>query len=162
MKSKTHFYRKWQHPTLSGDFEMQEIVDLLKQSDHTEVHIGCDSHKRKGHPGEWMFANEICLYTPGKSGTYFFRKVVVKRNYKDDLSSRIMEEATQAIKLANDVAHLLPTKKIYVHSDTNTDSRYPTSRFTTAIKNWAQSSGFNFVCKPDSWASSCVADRHAK
>ena len=123
MKIQTHVYKSWQHPTISGVYKIEEIIDLLVQSDHTEIHIGSDSHKRKGHPGEWLFANVICLYTPGKSGTYFYRKVIVKRNYKDDLHSRIMEEATQSIDLATYVQKEIKTKKIYVHSDTNTDTR---------------------------------------
>ena len=162
MSKQTHVYRKWQHPTIGGNYDIEEIIDLLAQSDHTEIHIGSDSHKRKGHAGEWLFANVICLYTPGRSCTYFFRRVIVKLNYKDDLHSRIMEEATQSIKLATNVSSLIKTKKIYVHSDTNTDSRYPTSKFTKTIKNWVQACGFSFLCKPDSWASSGVADRHAK
>ena len=162
MKTQTHVYKSWQHPTISGVYKIEEIIDLLVQSDHTEIHIGSDSHKRKGHPGEWLFANVICLYTPGKSGTYFYRKVIVKRNYKDDLHSRIMEEATQSIDLATYVQKEIKTKKIYVHSDTNTDMRFPTSKFTKSIKNWVKSCGFGFLCKPDSWASSGVADRHAK
>ena len=162
MKNKTHVYKKWQHPTIGGSYEIEDIINLLIQSDHTEIHIGSDSHKRKGHPGEWLFANVICLYTPGRSGTYFYRKVIVKRNYKDDLHSRIMQEATQSIDLAHNVSLSVKSKKIYVHSDTNTDTRYPTSKFTKSIKNWVKSLGFGFLCKPDSWASSGVADRHAK
>ena len=162
MKNQTHVYKKWQHPTISGDYDIDDIIRLLIQSDHTEIHIGSDSHKRKGHPGEWLFANVICLYTPGKSGTYFFRRVIVKRNYKDDLHSRIMEEALQSINLATDVFSSVKSKKIYVHADTNTDMRYPTAKFTKTIKNWVKSFGFGFLCKPDSWASSGVADRHAK
>ena len=162
MKNQTHVYKKWQHPTLSGDYDIEEIIDLLVQSDHTEIHIGSDSHKRKGHQGEWLFANVICLYTPGRSGTYFYRKVIVRRNYTGDLHSRIMEEATQSIDLATYVQQEITSKKIYVHSDTNTDMRYPTSKFTKTIKNWVKSCGFGFLCKPDSWASSGVADRHAK
>ena len=73
-----------------------------------------------------------------------------------------MEEATQSINLATNVFSLVKTKKIYVHSDTNTDMQYPTAKFTKAIKNWVKSCGFGFLCKPDSWASSGVADRHAK
>ena len=162
MNSRTHVYKKWQHPTIGGNYDIDDIIDLLNQSDHTEIHIGSDSHKRKGHPGEWLFANVICLYTPGKSGTYFYRRVIVKKNYKDDLYSRIMEEASQSIDLASNVSSEVASKKIYVHSDTNTDTRYPTSKFTKTIKNWVMSYGFSFLCKPDSWASSGVADRHAK
>ena len=162
MSIQTHVYKKWHRPTSGGSYDMDEVVRLLKKSEHTEIHIGSDSHKRKGHPGEWLFANVICLYTPGRSGIYFYRKVIVKRNYKDDLCARIMEEATQSMDLANDVSQLVKSKKIYVHSDTNTDIRYPTSKFTKTIKNWVVSCGFGFFCKPDSWASSGVADRHAK
>ena len=162
MSESTHLYRQWKHPTIGGSYETHEIVELLKQSDHTEIHVGSDSHKRKGCPGEWLFANVICLYTPGKSGTYFYRRVVVTKNYKDDLYSRIMEEANQSISLANNIGKFIKSKKIYVHSDTNTDQRYPTSKFTKAIKNWVLSCGHGFFCKPDSWASSGVADRHAK
>ena len=162
MSEHTHLYRQWKHPTISGSYETHEIVEFLKQSDHTEIHVGSDSHKRKGCPGEWLFANVICLYTPGKSGTYFYRRIIVTKNYKDDLYSRIMEEANQSISLANNISESIKTKKIYVHSDTNTDQRYPTSKFTKAIKNWVLSCGHGFFCKPDSWASSGVADRHAK
>ena len=164
MSDPPHSHKQWCHPTLAGSYDTSEIIDLLEQSDHTEIHVGSDSHKRKGHPGEWLFANVICLYTPGKSGsgTYFYRRVVVKKNYRLDLYSRIMEEANQSIDLACSVAAIITSKKIYVHADTNTDDRYPTAKFTNTIKNWVLSCGFNFLCKPDSWASSGVADRHAK
>ena len=84
-----------------------------------------------------------------------------RRNFTN-LADRIMEEAARSLKLAQEISEIFPNRRVVMHSDTNTDERYPTTKFTGTIRNWAVSIGVDFVAKPGAWAATSVADWHAK
>lgn len=73
-----------------------------------------------------------------------------------------MEEANRSIQVAQCIQARVPDSggAIFVHSDTSTDERWPTSRFTPAIRSWAMGLGFSFRAKPEAWAASTAADQH--
>jgi predicted RNase H-related nuclease YkuK (DUF458 family) len=76
------------------------------------------------------------------------------------IDDRIMEEATRSINIAIETQSRAPGASICIHSDTSTDGRWPSSRFTPAIRSWAMGHGFSFKAKPEAWAASCTADWH--
>ncbi len=126
------------------------------------VTIGTDSftHKR------WCtFATAACTHSPGAgNGRYFFYKERTKKSNFRDLFSRISEEVSRSLNLAQVfvVAGIKP-KNIKIHIDVSpTESNTKTSNFAEALRGYVKGCGFECEIKPNAWAASTVADRHSK
>ena len=151
----------WRSPSQDVVLSLDDIIGIIAKHDLHSIHIGTDSHLKKGTKGRHVFATVICLYLQGRGAFYYFAKETPKRKFSN-LSDRIMEEASRSLDLARKISSQFPNRKVVMHSDTNTDVRYPTTKFTGTIRNWAVSMGIDFVAKPDAWAAMSVADWHAK
>ncbi len=160
-KKKKKWKNRWQSPSRDNILSFEDVVRIIEKNKLHSIHIGTDSHLKKGTKGRHVFATVICLYEPGNGAFYYFSRETPQRIFKC-LADRIMEEATRSLTLAQEIYVKFPNRKIVMHSDTNTDTRYPTTKFTPTIRNWATSIGIEFVAKPGAWAATSVADWHAK
>lgn len=152
----------WRSPSGYNTVRLEDIVNRIKGNPSYIVHIGTDSHRRKGtNDMSHIFATVICLYEPGKGATYYFKRIIDPTVYKT-INQRMMAEASLSISTSLELMDHISTSRIVVHSDTNADDRYPSFQSTQAIRSWVMSIGCKFRCKPDAWASSSVADWHAK
>ena len=151
----------WRSPSRNIVLSFDDVIRIIAEHNLHSIHIGTDSHLKKGTKGYHVFATVICLYLQGRGAFYYFAKETPKRKFPN-LADRIMEVASRSLVLAQKIASAFPSRKIVMHSDTNTDVRYPTTKFTGTIRNWATSLGIEFVAKPDAWAAMSVADQHAK
>ena len=153
---------QWKSPSSCITVQLEDIVKRIKSNPNYIVHIGTDSHRRKGVSDKsHIFATVICLYEPGKGATYYFKRVIDPTVYKN-INQRMIAEASLSIDTSLELIKHINISRIVVHSDTNSDSRYPTFKSTQLIRSWVRSIGCKFRCKPDAWASSSVADWHAK
>ncbi len=151
----------WIDPANGAPVSMEHIVERIHSNTGYTVHIGTDSHRVKGEMMAHTFATVICLYEQGKGADYYFKRV--KRHGKySSLRQRIMEEVSFSIDTAVDLMQHVPHNNIFVHADVNSDPQHKTFNFLSPIRSWVSSAGFKFKCKPESWASSGVADKHAK
>lgn len=151
----------WLDPSSGSVVNIQDIISKIKSNKEYTVHVGTDSHRVKGTNNFHTFATVICLYEQGKGADYYFRRITKESKYPN-LRQRIMEEVAHSVDVSIDLTKHIPDHKIVVHADVNSDSRYSTFSFLSQIKSWVSSAGFKFHCKPDAWASSGVADKHAK
>tara|TARA_E500000331_G_scaffold353887_1_gene405610 strand:+ start:1112 stop:1603 length:492 start_codon:yes stop_codon:yes gene_type:complete len=158
---KSSWSNRWKSPSADTVLTFDDIIKIIKKNNFHSIHIGTDSHIKKGSNGKHIFATVICLYEVGNGAFYYFSRETHKRAFRT-LSDRIMEEASRSITLAQEIYVQFPNRKIVIHSDTNTDERYPTTKFTPTIRNWAKAIGVDFVAKPEAWAATSVADWHAK
>jgi predicted RNase H-related nuclease YkuK (DUF458 family) len=152
----------WRSPSGANIVKLVDIVQRIKSNPRLVVHVGTDSHKRKGvTDSSHIFATVICLYEPGKGATYYFKRIIDPTKYKS-LNQRLMAEASLSINTSISLTEYISISRIVVHSDTNSDSRFASFKSTEVIRSWVKAMGFEFKCKPDAWASSSVADWHAK
>ena len=161
MSKKKKWKNKWRSPSKDRVLSFDEVVDIIANNKKHSVHIGTDSHIKKGTTGKHVFATVICLYEQGNGAFYYFSRETPEKCFQS-LAERIMEEASRSLVLAQEICTKFPNRKIVVHSDTNTDIRYSTTKFTPTIRNWAKSIGAEFLAKPEAWAATSVADWHAK
>ena len=161
MKSSKKWKNRWKSPSKDAILSFEEIIRVIESNRLHSIHIGTDSHIKKGSNGKHIFATVICLYEQGNGAFYYFSRETSKRSF-GSLADRIMEEANRSLTLAQEICTMFPNRKIVIHSDTNTDDRFPTTKFTPTIRNWAKAIGVEFKAKPDAWAASSVADWHAK
>jgi len=151
----------WISPSKSGCFPMSHVIDIIKKNDDCEIHVGTDSHLKRGDTSKHVFASVICIQKVGSGAFYYYMHEDVPNNF-NSLSERILEEASRSISIVEKIRDTLENRKVFVHSDTNTNSLYPTTKLTDVIHKWVKSMGADFLAKPDAWASTCVADMHSK
>jgi len=75
---------------------------------------------------------------------------------------RLLKEAELALQLANMISTFLNRELMFVHLDINPNKKYKSSQVFTSATSWVKSQGYQCVVKPDSWASSWLADAYAK
>ena len=153
--------QSWKSPG-GNDVSLKDIIKKIKSNPDYIVHVGTDSHRNKGAKDRsHIFATVICLQIPGSGATYFYKRAIDKTTY-GSIHQRMIAEASLSINTSMDLMRHINISRIIVHSDTNSDSRFPTFKSTQIIKSWVKSIGCGFKCKPDAWASSSVADWHSK
>ena len=137
-----------------------EVLQFIKNNhDKFEIHVGCDSHFIRD---KCVFAIVIALYEPGRGGTYFFARSRVSRSDFLNMKLRLLKEVELSIATADKLIGLQNREDMFVHLDINPDTRFKSSQVFTSATSWVKSQGYNCVVKPDSWASSWLADAYAK
>lgn len=132
---------------------------IKNKSPQSEIHVGCDSHFIKD---KCIFAIVVAIYNPGKGGTYFFARSKVERTLFLNMKLRLLKEAELSLQLANLISTFLNRDNMFVHLDINPDERFKSHQAFTSATSWVKSQGYKCVVKPDSWASSWLADAYAK
>ena len=156
----------WFDPATGDPCEICSIVQKILHKRSCTVHVGTDSHrtkpsKKRGDKPGYTFATVICLYETGKGADYYCRRFSRPRDY-ETLRQRIIEEVSDSIDVSLMLMEMAPGIQISVHADVNSDPRFKTNSYLSQVRSWIQSTGFKFLCKPHAWASSDVADKHAK
>ena len=131
------------------------------RKDLVEIHVGCDSHFVKN---TCKFAVVIAMYERGKGGTYFFARAKRDRALFTNMKIRLLKEVELAVTLAELLSSLDTTDRneISVHLDINPNKKFKSNAVFTSATSWVKSLGYQCVVKPDSWASSWLADSYAK
>lgn len=127
-----------------------------------KVFIGTDSQIKSDLV---IFASALCLYGEvenKKYATYFFTKSRLSRKKYSDLQYRIMQEVQRSIDLSLNLMEKYPEADIEVHVDVGKTQRSATRKYVDMINGWLKGFGLPCKMKPDSWASSAVADQHTK
>ena len=73
-----------------------------------------------------------------------------------------MQEVQRSIDLALGLMEKYPSAEIEVHVDVGLTKRSATRKYVDTINGWLRGMGIGCKMKPDSWASSAIADHHTK
>ncbi len=150
---------KWKN-SIGRQFEIPEIINVIKAYPSSQIHVGTDSHFKSG---KLIFATVIAVYAPGKCSKYFFKRTLENSKYKTALSSRLLREVQDSIEIAALVRELLSSdRKIFVHADISENKKNKSNIVYEQARQWIIAMGFGCRMKPISWASSSIADLHAK
>ena len=148
---------------IDGDKEqvtMGSIIKSINAYPLATVSVGCDSHYVGGR---YLFAVVIAVHIPRSGGFFYFTRK--KRNEKalKDIMYRLMEETRMSIDVACELRDIIGfDRKIDVHLDINTNSKFASFPVLQPASSWVKSMGFTAVAKPDAWAASGLADSFAK
>lgn len=151
----------WHSPSREGIYSLEYVIDVIRENSDCEVHVGTDSHLKRGDSSKHVFATVVCIQKIGSGAFYYYMHEDVPNTF-NTLSERILEEASRSISIVEKIRTSIVDRRVFVHSDTNTNAIYPTKKLTDVIHKWAKSMGAEFLAKPDAWASTCVADMHSK
>ena len=146
------------------EIDYEDLLETINQ--HTTeggaIYIGTDSFLTKNH---CIFATAICLHgaKTSHSGKYYIHRNKASSKKFKSLLGRIMTEVEKTIFIAMELDKTCPDLIIELHLDISaTNKPGETSKFSDMLTGYAKSTGFSCKIKPDSWASSAVADRHSK
>jgi predicted RNase H-related nuclease YkuK (DUF458 family) len=106
---------------------------------------------------EFIKENNSIAYEKGRGG-----KVLTHTDTKPFMShlrQRLLIEAMRSLECAWYLSSKLPEDNVLtIHLDVNENLRYKSSKYKDELVGMVMGQGFNAVWKPNSWASSSVAD----
>ena len=153
---------------------VEHIVALMAEEprDQYEIVVGTDCHdtpiaegsnRRKGRKAPLMeFVSAIIVHRIGKGGRYFWRRVHETNIYT--LRQKIYKEASLSFELARSLMRELASRtmleyNLEIHIDVGEHGR--TRELIDEVVGYIRGSGFDVKTKPDAYAASTVADKHA-
>jgi len=142
----------------------EEIIKIIKQSigKGSKIFIGSDSFMTRK---QVKFATAICLHGGNQRGRYFFTKEFTPDKPYKVLVSRITEEVTRSVEIAEFLMneHDIDPDLIELHVDVSPfNANNGTSKFSDMLRGYVAGAGFECRVKPNAWASQTVADKHSK
>lgn len=150
--------RNMRQELFSYDYFVEELKRLNKEG--LDVYIGTDSQVLGS---KISVVTCICLYKTGiaKNSIFYIKEKLDTEKYPT-LRSRMILEAYRSLEVALEVDPLIDGQ-LTVHLDIGTDlKKNKTAKFQKELQVLFRSQGFGCEVKPNSWASSCIADRFTK
>jgi hypothetical protein len=152
----------WHTPSgreLEEDVLLEEIKKAV--SEHAKVYVGCDSAVIGDHV---FFADVVCLHGGDgwQGGRYFFKRESLERKLVPNLRVRITEEANHTVMTATRLMEHIDPSHMEIHLDINRSKRHASSALADGLSAYAKSLGIDVKLKPDSWASTTIADKHSR
>lgn len=143
---------------VSYDSFVKELKRLDKKG--LDLYVGTDSQVIKN---KICVVTCICFYKHGISeNQIFYIKNRINSQMYPTLRSRILFEAYKSLEVALELDPMV-SGKLTVHLDIGTDfKKNKTAKFKNELEVLFKSQGFGCEVKPNSWASSCIADRFTK
>ena len=140
----------------------QEFMVELRRLDDMglDVYVGTDSQVINK---KISIATCICFYKPGinKNKVFYIKKRIPEEKHPS-LRARMLLEAYTSLQVAMELDQLV-TGALTVHLDVGSDAiKNKTSKFSKELRMLIESQGFGCEIKPNSWASSSVADKYTK
>jgi uncharacterized protein len=140
------------------EYLKEEIKTYTKNGG--KIYVGSDSMLR---PEKCSFAAVIALHDNSKKiARYYYKKINDKSESYLDLKIKILEEVNLSIQVAQYILEICPDADIELHVDIGTKKANLTSKLHSMISGWVTGMGFEIKVKPNSWASSSIADWHTK
>jgi len=139
-----------------------QIIDELRSYTLLggKIFVGADSMYRNAC---CVFACTIAMHDAKQNvAKYYFKKerdISVK--YKD-LAVKINREVDLAVNTAMEIREYIPNSDIEIHVDIGRKKKNSTRFLVKQIRGWVTGLGFVCCIKPNSWASSDIADWHTK
>lgn len=148
-----------------GTYTKEEFLEQLSEydSDGFSVYIGTDSQIIKK---KISIVTAICFHKPisgedcgsGVTGKIFYMKEKIPKDGYRNLRTRMLLEAYRSVELAMELDFFV-SSKLEIHLDVGDTIRSKTSAYEKELQALVLSQGYNCEIKPNSWASSSVADR---
>jgi hypothetical protein len=150
--------------TGSGNvIEYEQIVTLVKEHSRNNgsVFIGTDSFLKSD---SCVFSTAICLHGADgqRGGRYFIRRNKLKSGHIP-LAARMTEEVHRSVEAGMKLVEQGVNVRIEIHIDVSgPNASAATSKYSDMLTGYAKGAGFDAKVKPNSWASSAIADKHSK
>lgn len=139
--------------------------DFAKEARHliakgSKVYVGTDSMIR----GEnCIFVTVVAFHSnKDKIAKYYYKKFKITNKEYMNLKNKINEEVNLSVQAAQKINELSPKTPIELHVDIGRNKENKTRIMMSSVSGWVTGMGYDLKVKPDSWASSSIADNHTK
>lgn len=144
------------------EISYNEFIKLAKdlENDGLNLYIGTDSQE---FYDTVTVVTCIAFYAPGipKSSIFYFKDRIPRKSVPN-LKSRMTMEAFQSVQVAMEMGEIY-SGEIEVHLDIGySEKRSKTFLFRKELEQLVESQGYRCEIKPNSWASSTIADKLTK
>jgi len=153
---------------------VEHIVALMAEEpqDRYEIVVGTDCHdtpiaegsnrNKEGKAPLMEFVSAVIVHRIGKGGRYFWRRVQESNIYT--LRQKIYKEASLSFELARSLMRELASRtmleyNLEIHIDVGEHGR--TRELIDEVVGYIRGGGFEVKTKPEAYAASTVADKHA-
>ena len=141
----------------SEDFA-KKAKELISKG--SNVYIGTDSMLRGDN---CIFVTVIAFHNNNsKIAKYFYKKFRSENCEYRNLKNKITEEVNLSVQAAQKVNEFSPSTPIELHVDIGKNKENKTRIMTSMVTGWVKGMGYDLKIKPESWASSSIADNHTK
>lgn len=152
-------WRKFNGETISipiAEHVKKCIEEETAKNNKLKVYIGTDSQVKQSVT---EFATVI-VFLREKSGGFMFIHNE-KTNQILHIKERMLLEVSKSVEIAYSLCDLFIEHDIEmeVHADINTNSQFKSNEALKDAMGYIMGMGFAFKAKPDSFASSCCADK---
>lgn len=150
--------RTFENAEISYEDFINKLKSLSKKG--LDVYVGADSQVIKD---KISIATCVCFYKRGipENHIYYIKKRIPRDRYPT-LRARMLFEAYCSLEVALDVDPYVEGELI-VHLDVGSDfKKNKTAKFSKELQILVKSQGFGCEIKPNSWASSSIADKYTK
>jgi len=137
----------------------QIYEEIINSAPGTEIYVGTDSDPSKKRVA---FVTGVVIRYPGNGANYYWSRRYIDSSNFFNLGHRLELEMTDSLAVASLLREETGREKITIHADCSSDPKNASFEFLNRITSYAKGMGFVTVAKPDSWAASSVADKHAK
>ena len=155
---KEGIIRTFENEEVSYEYFIRTMKSLEEEG--LDVYIGTDSQVIKN---KICIATCICFYKRGitKNRVFYIKKRVLESRHPT-LRARMLFEAYTSLEAALEIdPHF--TGELTVHLDVGSDFKVnKTAKLSKELQMLVESQGFGCEIKPNSWASSSVADKYTK
>ena len=139
---------------------IEKITETKKDNNSLEIHIGTDSDP---NGKKYAIATGIALRIPGHGACYFWSRDYLNANQAVNIGFRLEREVADSIVVAEHLKKLIEIDiKIIIHVDCNAKLNHASGKYAKKLTSYAAGMGYPVKIKPDSWAASSLADKHAK
>jgi len=139
---------------------VEEIQTAKKLNNSLELHVGTDSDP---NGKKYAIATGIALRNPGHGAIYFWSRSFLNSKSAGNLGFRLEREVADSIIVAESLKKLLNAQiKIVIHVDCSVKLHHASGKYAKKLTSYAAGMGYQVKIKPDSWAASSLADKHAK
>jgi predicted RNase H-related nuclease YkuK (DUF458 family) len=126
----------------------------------SKVYVGTDSMLRSDN---CIFATVIAFHNNEQNiATYYYKKFKSSNPEYRNLKNKITEEVSLSVQAAQKINEYSPDVKVEVHVDIGLKKENKTRIMMPTVSGWVNGMGYCLKVKPDSWASSSIADNHTK
>jgi len=152
------------------ELNFDEIKEYIGNcSEKTKFYIGCDSQRvRKKKKGQKIarYMISVIAHIDGKHGGRVFGGVSYHPIIDSNLGkpfNRLMKETELLIDAYENLKDMLFDKDVELHLDINPNKTQGSFCAYNSAVGWVKGiTGIDPICKPNSFAASCVADHFVK
>ena len=152
-------WRKFSGETISipiAEHVKKCIEEETAKNNKLKVYIGTDSQVKQSVT---EFATVIVFLREKNGGFMFIHNE--KTNQSLHIKERMLLEVSKSVEIAYSLCDLFIEHDVEmeVHADINTNSQFKSNEALKDAMGYIMGMGFAFKAKPDSFASSCCADK---